>query len=138
MLQVVVHVLRHQVVGDAAVDKERWKLLELGPRLSGDFDVHFREPEPLLGVEKLGKQPRECLGVIVSRDKPRVTRHLPYHGAGVQRISIVPQDAPDKPSVLVLVGADSGLACHVPASEYKRWTPTTAAFSMAYASALGA
>ena len=120
MLQVVVHVLRHQVVGDAAVDKERGKLLELEPRLPGDFDVHFREPEPLLGVEKLGKQPRVCLGVVISRDVSRTARHLLHHGAGVQGIGIVPQDAPDKPRVLVLVGADAGLACHVPASEYKR------------------
>ena len=123
MLQVVVHVLRHQVVGDAAVDKERRELLELGPRLPGDFAVHLCEPEPLLGVEKLGKQPRECLGVIVSRDVPRAARHLLHHGAGVQEIGVVPQDAPDKPRVLVLVGADSGLARHVLAREYKRWAP---------------
>ena len=114
------HVLRHQVVGDAAVDKERGKLLELGPRLPGDFDVHLCEPEPLLGVEKLGKQPRECLGVVVSRDKPRTARHLLHHGAGVQGISVVPQDAPDKPRVLVLVGANAGLTGHVLAREYKR------------------
>ena len=120
MLQVVVHVLRHQVVGDAAVDKERWELLELRPRLPGDFDVHLCEPEPLLGVHKLGKHPRCCLGVIVSRDKPRSARHLLHHGARVQGIGVVPQDAPDKPRVLILVGADAGLAGHVLAREYKR------------------
>ena len=117
------HVLRHQVVGDAAVDKERWELLELGPQLPGDFDVHFREPKPLLGVHKLGKHPRCCLGVIVSRDVSRAARHLLHHGAGVQGIGVVPQDAPDKPCVLVLVASDSGLIRHVLAREYKRWTP---------------
>ena len=122
MLQVVVLVLRHQVVGDAAVDKERGKLLELGPQLPGDFDVHFREPKPLLGLEELGENSGKGLGVIVSRDVPRTARHLLHHGAGVQRISVVPQDAPDKPRVLVLVGADAGLARHVLAREYKRWT----------------
>ena len=120
VLQVVVHVLRHQVVGDAAVDKERWKLLELGPRLPGDFDVHLCEPEPLLGVHKLGKHLRCRLRVVVSRDVSRAARHLLHHGAGVQGIGVVPQDAPDKPRVLVLVGADACLACHVLAREYKR------------------
>ena len=47
VLQVVVHVLRHRAVGDAAVDEDRRELLELGPQLPGDFDVHLCEPEPL-------------------------------------------------------------------------------------------
>ena len=47
VLQVVVHVLRHSAVGDAAVDEDRRELLELGPQLPGDFDVHLCEPEPL-------------------------------------------------------------------------------------------
>ena len=121
MLQIVAHVLRHQVVGDAAVDEERWELLELGPQLPGNFDVHLCEPKPLLGVHKLGKHPRCCLGVIVSRDKPRTARHLLHHGAGVQGIGVVPQDAPDKPRVLILAGADAGLTRHVLAREYKTW-----------------
>ena len=50
VLQVVVHVLRHRAVGDAAVDEDRRKLLELGPQLPGDFDVHLCEPEPLPAV----------------------------------------------------------------------------------------
>ena len=50
VLQVVVHVLWHRVVGHAAVDEEGRKLLELGPQLLWDFDVHFREPEPLLAA----------------------------------------------------------------------------------------
>ena len=120
LLQVVAYVLGHQVVGYTAVDEERGELLELGPQLFWDFDVHFREPEPLLGYEKLGKQPRECLGVVVSLDKPRAARHLLHHGAGVQGIGVVPQDAPVNPSVLILVGADAGLTGHVLAREYKR------------------
>ena len=123
MLQVVVHVLRHQVVGDAAVDKKRWELLELGPQLPGDFDVYLCEAEPLLGVHKLWKHPRCRLRVVVSLDVARAARHLLHHGAGVQGIGVVPQDAPDKPRVLILVGADAGLARHVLAREYKRWTP---------------
>ena len=112
--------LGHQVVGDAAVDEERRELLELGPQLSWDFDVHFREPEPLLGYEELGKQPRECLGVVVRLDNPRAAGHLLHHGAGVERVGVVPQDAPAHPRVLVLVGADAGLTRHVLAGEYQR------------------
>ena len=123
MLQVVVHVLRHRVVGDATVDEEWRELLELGPQLLRDFDVHFREPEPLLAAYELGKHPRCCLGVVVSRDKPRGARHLLHHGAGIERIGVVPQDALDKPGVLVLVGANAGLARHVLAREYKTRTP---------------
>ena len=119
-MQVVAHVLGHQVVGDAAVDEERGELLELGPQLSWDFDVHFREPEQLLGYEELGKQPSECLGVVVCLDKPRAARHLLHHGAGVERIGVVPRDAPAHPRVLVLVGANAGLTRHVLAGEYQR------------------
>ena len=119
VLQVVVHVLRHRAVGNASVDEERWELLELGPQLPGDFDVHFREAKPLLGVKELGQQPRESLGVLVSRDDSRAAGHLLHHGAGVQGVGVVPQDAPAKLRVLVLVGADSGLACHVLAREDK-------------------
>ena len=39
---------------------------------------------------------------------------------GYRELASYPQDAPDKPRVLVLVGADAGLACHVLAREYKR------------------
>ena len=122
MCCVVVHVLRHQVVGNATVNEERRELLELGPRLPGNFDVHLREVEPLPAQYELGKHPRCCLGVVVSRDDSRTAGHLLHHGAGVQRISVVPQDAPGNPRVLVLVGADAGLACHVLAREYKRRT----------------
>ena len=84
LLQVVAHVLGYQVVGDAAVDEERGKLLELGPQLSRDFDVHFREPKPLLSSEELGKHQRACLGVVVRRDVSRAAGHLLHHGAGVE------------------------------------------------------
>ena len=57
----------------------------------------------------------------MSRDDSRTARHLLHHGAGVQRIDVVPQDAPDFPRVLVLVGADAGLAHHVLAREYETW-----------------
>ena len=117
LLQVVAHVLGHQVVGDAAVDEERGKLLELGPQLSRDFDVHFREPEPLLGSEELGEHQRAGLGVVVRLDKPGAAGHLLHHGAGVERVGVVPQDAPAHPRVLVLVGADAGLTRHVLAGE---------------------
>ena len=112
--------LRHQVVGDAAVDEERGKLLELGPQLTRDFDVHFREPEPLLGSEELGKHQRACLGIVVSRDVSGAAGHLLHHGAVVERVGVVPQDAPAHPRVLVLVGADAGLTRHVLAGEYQR------------------
>ena len=119
VFQVVVHVLRHQVVGNTAVDEERGKLLELRPQLLGDFDVHFREPEPLLGENELGQQTRESLGVVVRRDFSRTAGHLLHHGAGVERVGVVPQDAPAHPSILVLVGADAGLTRHVLAGENK-------------------
>ena len=138
VLQVVVHALRHQVVGDAAVDKERRELLELGPQLPGDFDVHLREAEPLPAVKELGKQPRKRLGAVISLDDSRTAGHLLHHGAGVQGIGVVPQDAPNFPRVLVLVGADARFTRHVLAREYETWTSDTAAFSMAYASLLGA
>ena len=118
--QVVVHVLGHQVVGDAAVDEKRGKLLKLGPQLSRDFDVHFREPEPLLGSEELGEHQRACLEVVVRLDKPGTAGHLLHHGAGIERVRVVPQDAPAHPRVLVLVGADAGLPRHVLAGEYQR------------------
>ena len=47
LLKVVVHVLRHRAVWDVAVDEDRWELLEPGPQLPGDFDVHLCKPEPL-------------------------------------------------------------------------------------------
>ena len=84
------HVLRHRVVGDAAVDEEQRELLELGPQLLRDFDVHLSKPEPLLAAYELGKHPRCCLGVVVSRDESRAARHLLHHGAGVERIGVVP------------------------------------------------
>ena len=90
MLQVVVHVLRHHVVRDAAVDEERRELLELGPQLLRDFDVHLREAEPLLAAHELGENSCKSLGVVVGRDKPRTARHLLHHGAGVERIGVVP------------------------------------------------
>ena len=117
--QVVVHVLGHCAVWNTAVDEERGKLLELGPQLLGDFDVHFRESEPLLGVQELGKH--QCCGfrVIAGRDDTRAAGHLLHHGAGVERVGVVPQDSPAKPRVLVLVGANSGLPRHVLAGEDK-------------------
>ena len=84
MLQVVVLVLRHRAVGDAAVDEERRELLELGPQLPGDFDVHLCKPEPLLAAHELGKHPRHTLGVFVSCDESRAAGHLLHHSAGVQ------------------------------------------------------
>ena len=123
MLQVVVHVLRHQVVRDATIDEERWKLLELRPQLPGDFDVHLHEPEPLLAVQSSRENQRRSLRVVVSCDDSRAAGHLLHHGAGVQGIGVVPQNAPGKPGVLVLVGADACLARHVLAREYKTWTP---------------
>ena len=51
----------------------------------------------------------------------RAARHLLHHGAGVERVGVVPQDAPDLPRVLVLVGADARLAHHVAAGEYEAW-----------------
>ena len=118
--QVVTHVLGHQVVGDTAVDEERRKLLEIEPQLSRDFDVHFREPKPLLGSNELGQHQRCGLGVVVRRDVTRTARHLLHHGAGIERVGVVPQDAPAKTRVLVLVGADASLTRHVLASEYQR------------------
>ena len=50
VLQVVVHVLWHHAVGNAAVNEDRRELLELGPQLPGNFDVHFRKAEPLPAV----------------------------------------------------------------------------------------
>ena len=122
--QVVTHVLGHQVVGDAAVDEERRELLELEPQLSRDFDVHFRESEPLLGPDELGKHQRACLGVVVRRDVTGAAGHLLHHAgierAGIERVGVVPQDAPAHPRVLVLVGADAGLTRHMLAGEYQR------------------
>ena len=54
-------------------------------------------------------------------DESRAAGHLLHHGAGVERVRVVPQDAPDLPRVLVLVGADSRLTHHVPAGEYETW-----------------
>ena len=123
VLRVIVHVLRHCAVGDATVDEERRELLELRPQFPGDFDVHLRETEPLPAPKKLGEHPGHTLGVGMSRDNPRAAGHLLYHGAGVRGIGVVPQDAPDHPRVLVLVGADSGLARHVLARQYETRTP---------------
>ena len=112
--------LRHQVVGDAAVYEKRGKLLELGPQLSWDFDVHFRKPEPLLGSDELEKHQRCGLGVTVRCDVSGAAGHLLHHCAGIERVGVVPQDAPAHPGVLILVGADAGLTRHVLAGEYKR------------------
>ena len=81
--QVVVHVLRHCAVGDAAVDEERGKLLEFGPQFLGDFDVHLRKAEPITAPKELRKHLRTCLGVFVRLDKPRTAGHLLHHCAGV-------------------------------------------------------
>ena len=58
--------------------------------------------------------------MVVSLDKPRTAGHLLHHGAGVERIGVVPQDASANPRILILVGADAGLTSHVLAREYKR------------------
>ena len=138
LLQVVMHVIGHCAVGNTAVDEERGKLLELRPQLLGDFDVHFGKPEPLLGVKELGKYQRCGFRVIAGRDNSGTAGHLLHHGAGVERVGVVPQDAP----------------AHLCASSYwweRMWVspatclrvktrlgpPTTAAFSIAYASLLG-
>ena len=81
--QVVTHVLGHQVVGDTTVDEERRKLLEIGPQLSRDFDVHFCEPKPLPTPKKLRKHLRASLGIVVRCDVTGAARHLLHHGAGV-------------------------------------------------------
>ena len=81
--QVVTHVLGHQVVGDTTVDEERRKLLEIGPQLSRDFDVHFREPKPLPTPKELRKNLRACLRVVVRLDIPRAAGHLLHHCTGV-------------------------------------------------------
>ena len=119
LLQVVMHVIGHCAVGNTAVDEERGKLLELRPQLLGDFDVHFRKPKPLLGVKELGKYQRCGFRVIAGRDNSGTAGHLLHHGAGVERVSVVPQDAPAQPRVLVLVGADARLTCHMLAREYE-------------------
>ena len=113
------HVLGHCAVWNTAIDEERGKLLELGPQLLGDVDVHFHEPEPLLGVKELGKH--QCCGfrVIAGRDNPGAAGHLLHHGAGVERVGVVPQDSPANPRGLVLVGANSGLSRHALAGEDK-------------------
>ena len=81
--QVVTHVLGHQVVGDTTVDEERRKLLEIGPQLSRDFDVHFCEPKLLPTPKKLRKHLRACLGIAVRCDVTGAARHLLHQGAGV-------------------------------------------------------
>ena len=59
--------------------------------------------------------------MVISNDDSRTARHLLHHGTGVQRVGVVTQYAPGKPSALpVLVGANLGLARHVLAREYER------------------
>ena len=103
LLQVVMHVIGHCAVGNTAVDEELGKLRELRPQLLGDFDVHFCKSEPLLGVKELGKYQRCGLRVIAGRDNSGTAGHLLHHGAGVERVGIVPQDAPAHLCILVLV-----------------------------------
>ena len=80
---------------------EKWrKLLELGPQLLWDFDVHLCEAEPLLRPKELGEHPCISLGVVVRFNKPRTAWHLLHHGAGVERVSVIPQDSPAHPSIL--------------------------------------
>ena len=81
--QVVVHVLRHCAVGDAAVVEERGKLLEFGPQFLGNFDIHLRKAEPLTAPKELRKHLRTCLGVFVRLDKSRTAGYLLHHCAGV-------------------------------------------------------
>ena len=121
LLQIIVHVWWHRAVGVAAVDKERGKLLELGPQLLGDFDVHLCEAEPLPTPKELRKHLRACLGVVVRLDIPRAAGHLLHHCTRVERVSVIPQDAPAQPRVLVLVVADARLACHMLTREYEAW-----------------
>ena len=113
------HVLRDQVVGHAAVDEEGRKLLELGPQLLRDFDVHFREPKPLTGTQLAREDSRCSLRVGVSRDDSLAAWHLLHHCAGVERIGVVPQDALGWLRVVVLVGAEFGLARHMLAREHQ-------------------
>ena len=103
LLQVVMHVIGHCAVGNTAVDEERGKLRELRPQLLGDFDVHFCKSEPLLGVKEQGKYQRCGLRVIAGRDNSGTAGHLLHHGAGVERVGVVPQDAPAHLCILVLV-----------------------------------
>ena len=121
VFQVGMHVLRDRVVGDAAVDEEWRKLLELGPQLLRNFDVHLCKPEPLARTQQ-GREDVHCsLGVGVSRDDSLTSRHLLHHGAGIERIGVIAEDALGWRRVLILVGANLGLARHVLAGEYKAW-----------------
>ena len=115
------HVLRYRTVGNSAVDEKWRKLLELGPQLLWDFDVHLREAEPLFRPKELGEHPCISLGVVVRFHITRTAGHLLHHGAGVKRVGIIPQDAPAQPSILVLVRADSRLTCNMLAGKYEAW-----------------
>ena len=106
---------------NSAVDEKWRKLLELEPQLLWDFDVHLREAEPLLHPKELREHPCISLGVVVRFHIPRTAGHLLHHGAGVERVGIIPQDAPAHPSILVLVRADSRLARHMLAGKYEAW-----------------
>ena len=137
LLQVVMHVIGHCAVGNTAVDKERGNSSNSGHNSSGDFDVHFRKSKPLLGVKKLGKYQRCGLRVISSRDNSGTARHLLHHGAGVKRVGVVPQDAPAHLCILVLgerMWVSPATCLRV---KTRLGPPTTAAFSIAYASLLG-
>ena len=113
--------LRYRTVGNSAVDEKWRKLLELGPQLLWDFDVHLREAEPLFHPKELGEHSCISLGVVVRFHIPRTAGHLLHHGAGVKRVSVIPQDTPAQPSILVLVRANSRLARHMTAGEYEAW-----------------
>ena len=113
--------LRYRTVGNSAVDEKWRKLLELGPQLLWDFDVHLREAEPLFHPKKLGEHPCISLGVVVRFHITRTAGHLLHHGAGVKRVSVIPQNTPAHPSILVLVRANSRLTCHMLAGKYEAW-----------------
>ena len=68
----------------------------------------------------MGQHQRCGFRVIAGRDNPGAAGHLLHHGAGIERVGVVPQDASAHPRVLVLVGAYAGLPRHVLAGEYQR------------------
>ena len=113
--------LRYRTVGNSAVD-EKWRKT---PRTRATAPLGLRCPPPRSRTtppsKGIGEHPCISLGVVIRFHIPRTAGHLLHHGAGVERVGIIPQDAPAQPSILVLVRADSRLTCHMLAGKYEAW-----------------
>lgn len=123
--------LRNAVVRHCLIDEEWWKLFELLSQLSGDFDVHFRKPEPHACSHFPCKIFRSLLWFIVVRNSLFAARHFLEHRAWVEGVRIEVEDVLRDSRQVVFVRGMLFSPRTCLQVNTRLGPPTTASFSMA-------